>query len=284
MTAMNAHHAHTAQANLPRTVAGVDGTALFHLDWGAGQPVVFLSGWALSSMMWRRQMMHLAERGARTIAYDRRGHGRSADPGRGYDYDTLADDLAAVLEQLEVEGAVLVGHSMAGGEIVRYLTRHGADRVRSIVLLGPTLPFPLRTADNPDGYEQEVFGRLRATLIADFTGWLDANAGPYFVPETPAGTIAWTKATMAECSLHAAIGCFDAMVATDFRAEVARIPRPVLIVHGDADMSAPLELTGRKTAALLPQGRLAVYEGAPHGLYVTHGDRLNAELEASVLG
>ncbi len=267
----------------PTALTASDGATLFHRDWGRGRPVVFLSGWALSSAIWGGQMMHLAECGARCVAYDRRGHGRSSDPGRGYDYDTLADDLAAVLTQLDLQGVTLVGHSMAGGEIVRCLERHGSDRIDRIALLGPTLPFPQKSADNPEGLERAVFDRLRAALLHDYPGWLDDNAGPFFTPETTPGTVAWVKGIMLQVSLQAAIGCFDAMVETDFRAALAAIDLPVLVIHGDSDQSAPLELTGRRTVGLLPRGRLSVYEGAPHGLFVTHRDRLNAELAAFIL-
>lgn len=276
---------HPASALRPadRTIVAADGTVLFHRDWGTGRPVVFLAGWALNSRMWSRAMLRLAECGARTVAFDRRGHGRSADPGRGYDYDTLADDLAAVLDALDLRDAVLVGHSMAGGEIVRCLTRHGRVRVRGIVLLSPTPPFPLQTPDNPGGYERAIFDRLRDAVIDDFPGWLDANARPFFTPDTGAGTVAWVKAMMAESTLHALAGCFDAMVETDFRAELARLDLPALVIHGDRDASAPLEITGAPTAALLPRGRLVVYEGAPHGLFVTDAARLQQDLEAFVL-
>lgn len=270
---------------LPATdeIVAADGTRLFCRDWGSGRPVVFLSGWALSSAMWGSQMMHLVERGARCIAYDRRGHGRSTDPGRGYDYDTLADDLAAVMEQRELERATLVGHSMAGGEIVRYLSRQGPRRVGKIVLLAPTTPFPQKTPDNPGGYERAMFDQLRAALLDDYPGWLDANAGPFFTPNTRPGTVAWVKDMMLQGSLHALVGCFDAMVSTDFRAELATVTVPALVIHGDCDQSAPLDITGRPTAGLLPPGRLIVVEGAPHGLFVTHGDQVNTELERFVL-
>lgn len=264
-------------------ISTTDGTMLFHRDWGAGRPVVFLAGWALSSRMWGRAMLRLAERGARCVAYDRRGHGRSADPGGGYDYDTLADDLAAVMAVLDLRDAVLVGHSMAGGEIVRYLTRHGRDRVRGVVLLAPTLPFPLQAPDNPEGFERSVFDRLRDAVVDDFPGWMDANAAPFFTPDTGAGAVAWVKGMMGESALHALAGCFDAMVGTDFRRELAALDLPALVIHGDADSSAPLELTGRPTAALLPQGRLVVYEGAPHGLFVTHAAQLQLDLERAIL-
>ena len=263
-----------------------DGAELFYRDWGTGRPVVFLSGWTLPSDMWGYQMLPLSEQGLRCIAYDRRGHGQSTDPGRGYDYDTLADDLAAVLDTLDLREVTLVGHSMAAGELVRYLTRHGSRRIARLVFLAPAnTPFLLKTPDNPDGIDASVFEYLRNTLLLrDFPGWLAANARPFVVPETSEAMMGWLMSQMQRCSMKAVIDCNRTMTTTDFRDELPRVSLPTLVIHGDKDASAPLELTGRKTADLIPGAKLKVYEGAPHGLFVTHLERLNSDLLAFARG
>ncbi|KYF79206.1 arylesterase [Sorangium cellulosum] len=257
---------------------------LFHRDWGAGKPVLFLSGWALSSDMWGYQMIDLVDNGLRCVAYDRRGHGRSSDPGRGYEYDTLADDLAAVLEQLDLREVTLVGHSMSGGEIARYLSRHGDRRIARVALLAPTTPMILRAADNPDGIDRHLIEHVRAAIRADYPRWLDENTPPFFVDETPPATREWLRSLMLQCSMKAVIDCNRAMAEADFRDELRRIRVPTLVLQGDRDASAPLALTGQKTAALIPGCRLVVYEGAPHGLFVTHRERLSRDLLAFARG
>ncbi|PTL81436.1 alpha/beta fold hydrolase [Vitiosangium sp. GDMCC 1.1324] len=261
-----------------------DGVELFYRDWGTGKPVVFLSGWTLCSDMWNYQMVPLSDQGLRCIAYDRRGHGRSSDPGRGYDYDTLADDLAAVLEALDLRDVTLVGHSMASGELVRYLSRHGPGRIARLVFLAPAAtPFVRKTADNPDGVDESLFEHVRNNLLLrDFPKWLADNAPPFFVADTSPAIRDWVMSQMLRCSMKATIDCHRAMSSTDFRAELPRISLPTLIIHGDKDASAPLHLTGQKTAQLIPGSRLVVYEGAPHGLFVTHTERLNGDLLAFV--
>ncbi|WP_437735011.1 alpha/beta fold hydrolase [Sorangium sp. So ce1335] len=261
-----------------------DGALLFYRDWGAGKPVLFLSGWALSSDMWGYQMLDLVDEGLRCVAYDRRGHGRSSDPGRGHDYDTLADDLAAVLERLDLREVTLVGHSMSGGEIARYLSRHGDRRIARAVFLAPTTPMILRAADNPDGLDRHLVEHVRGAIRADYPGWLDANAPPFFVDDTSPAMREWVKHLMFECSMKAVIDCHRAMAEADFRDELRRIRVPTLVIHGDRDASAPLALTGQKTAALIPGSRLVVYEGAPHGLFVTHRERLSRDLLAFARG
>lgn len=257
-----------------------DGTELFVRDWGEGRPLVFLSGWTLTSEMWAYQAAELSDQGFRCVAYDRRGHGRSDDPGRGYDYDTLADDLADVLAARDLKDVTLVAHSMASGEIARYMTRHGGARVRSLVFLAPTTPFLTKTADNPMGVPAEVFEQVRQGWLHDFPKWIDENADPFVTPQTSEGMKAWIKQMMTSCSMKAVIECNKTMVSTDFRPDLARIRVPALVIHGNKDASAPLPLTGQRTAALIPGARLLVYEGAPHGLFVTHIDRVNADLLA----
>jgi non-heme chloroperoxidase len=257
-----------------------DGTQLFYRDWGSGAPVVFISGWALTSDTWGYQMAPLSESGVRCIAYDRRGHGRSSDPGRGFDYDTLADDLAAVLEALDLKNVTLVAHSMAGGEAVRYLSRHGSKRVARVALIGATLPFLTKTADNPDGIDPAVFENARRNVILrDFPKALRDNMRPFVVAETSDALVDWVAGHMLRCSMKALVECNRALTATDFRAELARLSVPTLIIHGDRDVSAPLAITGRKTAALVPHAIVKIYEGAPHGLFLTHIERFNRDLQ-----
>ncbi len=273
--------ANPARAAASAHLAGANGVRLFHRDWGQGRPVVFLSGWALSSDCWGYQMLPLSEQGFRTVAYDRRGHGRSDDPGRDYDYDTLADDLAAVLDALDLTGVTLVAHSMAGGEAVRYLTRHGHEgRVDRVLFLAPTLPFLLKTSDNPDGIDRQIFDYVRNVWRHDYAKWLADNERPFFMPDTPQPIMDWGRGLMMQCSMKAVIECNKAMVETDFRTELRKLGVPSLVIQGDRDASAPLALTGARAARLIPGGRLKIYEGAPHGLFLTHVDRVNADLVA----
>jgi len=276
----------TRAANPIRTpfIVTSDGASLFYKDWGKGKPVVFVHSWALNSDMWQYQMIHLADQGLRCVAYDIRGHGRSSDPGRGYDYDTLARDLAAVIEQLNLREVTLVGHSMGCGVIVRYLSRHGPRRVARVALVSPTLPFLLKTEDNPDGVDKIVFERLRATWSKDFPKWLADNARPFFTPETSPEMVQWGIRMCLQASMKALIDCNRADTETDFRRELPKITTPTLIIHGDKDVSTPLESTGRKTARLIPGSQLKVYEGAPHGLMFTHMDRFNHDLLAFIKG
>lgn len=241
---------------LVSAAVAADGARLFVREWGRGRPIVFVASAMLPSDMWTSQMLALSGRGFRCIAFDRRGHGRSSDTGGGYDYDTLADDLAAVMEARDARDAVLVSHSFGGGEVARYLSRHGDAAVGGVVLVAPTTPFLLRTADNPHGVPAEAF----------------------VTPETSAGRRRWIKDLMQRTSLQAVIEMNRVMTRTDFRPELRAIRRPVLVVHGTRDASAPIDLTGRPTAALIPDARLEVYDEAPHGLFMTHAARLNEDL------
>ncbi len=255
-----------------------DGTTLFYQDWGAGRPVLFVHSWAANTSLWQYQMIDLSSRGFRCIAYDQRGFGRSSDPGRGYDYNTLADDLGEVMEKLDLRELTLVGHSMGCGEIVRYVSRHGASRVSRAMLVAPTLPFILKTADNPDGVDKSNLEQLRAGWMKDFPKWLGDNARPFFTPGTSPEMVDWVIRMALQASLKALVDCNHALTETDFRAELTKFKVPTLVVHGDADVSAQIDFTGRKTAGLIPGCQLKVYEGAPHGLMFTHMNRLNADL------
>jgi pimeloyl-ACP methyl ester carboxylesterase len=266
-------------------VAAPDGTSLFVKDWGAGRPVVFVHSAYMSSDVWEYQMAHLAGRGFRCVAYDRRGHGRSGQPGGGFDYDTLAGDLASVIEALDLRGVTLVGHSMAGGEIVRYLSRRGAARVARIALVATTLPFPMKTDDNPEGVDMGVVEASRRAIAKDRPKWFADGVAGFFgagTAESPVSPemVRWALDMCMQSSIQAALECQRAIVETDFRAELRGLKVPALVIHGDADQSTPLELTGRRTARAIPGARLLVYEGAPHGLVLTHRDRLGRDLAA----
>jgi non-heme chloroperoxidase len=235
--------------------------------------------------MWQYQMLALTERGMRCVAYDRRGHGRSDQPGRGYDYDSLADDLAAVLDGLDLREVTLVGHSMGTGEIVRYLTRHGDARVDRVILVSPIGPFPLQTDDNPNGFPGTVAEAIRSSWKRDFPAWIEANADEYVGKgrrgcDVSSGVVAWTIQDMLRTSLLAAVECNRTCIETDQRTEYGAVAVPTLIIQGDHDASIPIELSGRVAANLIPESVLMVYEDAPHALYLTHGDRLADDIWA----
>jgi pimeloyl-ACP methyl ester carboxylesterase len=263
----------------PPMIRTADGANLAYTDWGeGGAPVVFVSAWACPSRMWQAQIAALSERGVRCIAFDRRGHGRSPDPGRGYDIDTLADDLGAVLEQLDLTDVTLVGHSMGCAEIIRYLARHGGGRVRRAVLLAPAAPCLTQTADNPYGAPAAVHEQIRQAWIADFPKWVADNARPFYAPETSPEMVDYGARMLLECPLPVALACNRALTTADLRADCAKVRVPTLVVHGDADASAPLEATGKRVAALIPGARLVVLPGAPHGLFTTHAAVVNGHI------
>ncbi|MFJ6623141.1 alpha/beta fold hydrolase [Kitasatospora sp. NPDC091335] len=269
-------------------VTAKDGTRLHYEDWGTGRPVVLLCSATMNSRMWEFQAPYLAGRGLRCILPDRRGFGRSDRPWNGYDYDTLADDLASLMGHLELRDATLVGYAMGGGEAVRYLARHGSDQVARLALVCSTTPYLLRAQDNPDGVDPAVLEQVTAAMAADrpryvseivapFFGGPGATADSHTVSPQLAG---WITGQALDGSLRASVEITRTLLTEDLREDVRGIGLPTLIVHGDADVSAPLELCARRTAALIPGGEVVVYEGAAHGLFVTHADRLNAELLA----
>ena len=262
----------------PARIRTSDGTELFYRDWGRGKPALFVHAWALSSKMWAYQIAHLGEHGVRCIAFDRRGHGRSDVPNGGYDLDTLADDLASVIEQLDLHDVALVGMSAGANEILNYVDRYGTDRVSRIALLGPTTPFVMRTADNPYGAPLEYFEQNWKTWSSDFPKWVEDNKLPFFTPETSPQMMDWLISILLEVSIPVAIATNRGIVTKDLRPVLAKVDRPVLILQGDKDQSAPLELTGRLTAAGIKGAVLKVYPGGPHGLFVTHMMEVNADL------
>jgi pimeloyl-ACP methyl ester carboxylesterase len=264
---------------LPRSsVRASDGTRLFVREWGSGQPILFVHSWALSSEMWARQFVTLGAQGFRCIAYDRRGHGRSDAPPHGYDMDTLADDLAQVIEGLELSDLLLVGHSMGAAEIVRYLATRGSERISRVALFAPATPFMLQTDDNPLGLPLEAVEAIRAHCEADFPGFVEANKRPFFAQDTSLELMDWLARMMMSTPLPVALATQRSSTEADLRADLRSISVPVLVIQGDRDMSAPLEITGRPTAAAIADCQLKIYPGAPHGLFLTHADRLNADL------
>jgi non-heme chloroperoxidase len=264
-------------------IATDDGVSLFHRDWGAGRAVVFVHAWALSSEFWEYPMMPLVGQGLRCVAYDRRSHGRSSDPGHGCDFDRLADDLATVIEKLDLREITLVGHSMGGGEVIRYLSRHGSARVARVVLIAATAPLMVKTPDFPEGLDKGLLDGLRAMLLRDRAKWVGDNSAPFWVRDTSPEMIQWGQRMALQCSLKAMVDSTRHMTETDFRAEMRRITVPTLIVHGTADRSVPVHL-GRIAAKLVPGCRYEEYEDAPHGLPITHLDRLTRDLLAFVKG
>jgi pimeloyl-ACP methyl ester carboxylesterase len=254
---------------------------LFYREWGAGRPIVFVHGWAVNCDVWQYQLMALSTH-TRCIAYDKRGHGRSTDPGSGYDYDTLADDLACVLEDLNLTDVVLVGHSMGPAEIVRYLTRHGDARISRLVLISPALPFMLKTPDNPGGIDGAIFQNRRQQWSQDLPRFLAENARSIVMGETSAETVAWIAGMGLQAAPKALFDLNHAITETDLRADVGRVRLPTLIIHGSEDKSAPVALTSRVLARIVAQSELRIYDGAPHCLLVTHQSLLNADLDAWV--
>jgi len=264
-----------------------DHTRLFYGDGGTGKPIVFVASAWLDSRMWEFQIPYLVDHGFRCIAYDRRGHGRSDWPWDGYDYDTLADDLATLLEHLDLRDLTLVSHSAGAGEIVRYLARHGAARVAQIAIVSGTTPGLMKRADNPEGIEIELVRADLAMRTADRPKWYAENAAGFFGVGLPGIRMSpeFTEFVIRQCldcSARATAQVFLTGFTSDFRDQLRAINIPTLIVHGDRDIQAPLELCGRKTAQLVRQSTLRVYENAAHGLFLTHADRLNADLLAFV--
>jgi non-heme chloroperoxidase len=260
-----------------------DGVSLFYRDWGVGRPVVLVHAWGLNSDFWEYQMVRLASEGVRCVAYDRRSHGRSSDPGRGCDYDRLADDLATVLRALDLNGVTLVGHSMGGGEVIRYLSRHGSGRVERAVLIAATAPLIVKTPDFSEGLDPSILEGLRLALIRDRAKWAADNSAPFWVADTSPEMMQWGQRMLLQCSLKAMVDATHTMTETDFRAEMRNITVPTMIVHGTADRSVPVQF-GRLAATLVRGCRFEEYEGAPHGLPITHMERLNRDLLAFIHG
>lgn len=266
-----------------------DGTEIYYNDWGTGKPVVLIHGWPLSGAMWEHQATFLASSGYRVIAYDRRGFGKSSQPFGGHEYDTLADDLAQLMEGLNLTGATLVGFSMGGGEVVRYLSRYGSARVAKAVLVSSVAPFMLKTDDNPDGTPESVFDDFHKNLLKDRFAFLN-DFGPKFYGRTlvnhsvSEAVLNWTFGLAAVASPKATMDDVRAFSSTDFRAEMKGITTPFLVIHGTSDGTVPIDAAGRAAAKILPNATLIEYDGEPHGLFMTAPDRLNADLLSFIGG
>lgn len=262
-----------------------DGTRIHHRDWGRGRPIAFVAPWGLCSDWWDIPVISLCGRGGwRCVSFDRRGHARSEDPCRGYDFDTLADDIAAILDGLNLHNVVLVGHSLGGAEVVRYLTRHSGQRVSHAVLIAPTTPGNIQTEENPGGTPRETLQKIYESLKHDLPH-LAAQAAPDFfgVPKnsvSPETMEWWGRMFLDRCSIKVLSDLFKLLNETDFRTELRTIRTPTLILQGDIDKSASLELNARPTQELIAGSRLIVYENAAHGLPYTHTDRMLADIVA----
>ena len=260
-----------------------DGTQLYYKDWGAGQPVVFSHGWPLSADAFEDQMNYLVNQGFRCIAHDRRGHGRSSQPFNGNDLDTYADDLAELVQFLDLKGAVHVGHSTGGGEVARYIGRHGTGRVAGAVLIGAITPLMLKTASNPGGLPVEVFDGLRANVQADRSQFFKDLSAPFYGANRPGSNVSqglrdsfWLQGML--CGFPAAYYCIKAFSETDCTEDLKKFDIPTLILHGDDDQIVPIVAAGLLSAKIVKGAQLKVYPGAPHGMCSTLKDKVNADL------
>ena len=260
-----------------------DGISLHVKDNGKGRPVVLIHGWPLSGDMFEYQTVALLEAGYRVITYDRRGFGQSGHPADNYDYDTFADDLAAVLDKLDIQGANLVGFSMGGGEVARYLSRHGASRIAKVALISSVVPYLLKDGSNPGGVDQSVFDDMKTQIRKDRFAFLQTFGKQFYgvgVVSKPVSQalLDWTFILAVMASPLATIRCVDAFGKTDFRKDLPSFTIPTLIVHGTSDKTVPIDAAGRAAAKGIPGAKLVEYDGEPHGLLATVPDRLNADL------
>ena len=271
-------------------VTAKDGAQIFYKDWGSGQPIVFSHGWPLTADDWDAQMMFFADRGYRAIAHDRRGHGRSSQTWDGNEMDTYADDLRALIEALDLKDAIHVGHSTGGGEVARYLGRHGTDRASRAVLIGAVPPVMVKKESNPEGTPIEVFDGFRAALLADRAQmFIDVPTGPFYGFNRPGAKVSqglidkwWLQGMLGGVKGH--YDCIKAFSETDFTEDLKRIDIPVLLMHGDDDQIVPIHDAALKGIKLLQKGMLKVYPGLPHGMASTHAEIINNDLLAWLNG
>ena len=267
------------------TITAQDGTQIYFKDWGTGQPVVFSHGWPLSSDAWEDQMNFLADHGFRCVAYDRRGHGRSGQPWNGNDMNTYADDLSALVQALDLQNAIHVGHSTGGGEVARYIGRHGNDRVAKAVLIGAVPPLMLKTANNPGGLPMEAFDQIRAGVHNDRAQFFKDLSAPFYGANRPNSKVSqglrdsfWIQGMMA--GYKAVYDCIKAFSETDFTEDLKKINVPTLILHGDDDQIVPIADSAYLSAKMVKGATLKVVPGAPHGMCSTLKDQINSELLA----
>jgi len=264
-----------------------DGTVIHFKDWGTGTPVVFSHGWPLQGDAWEDQMMFLASHGYRVIAHDRRGHGLSSQPWQGNNMDTYADDLAALLDALDIKGATLVGHSTGGGEVAHYIGRHGEKRVAKAVLVGAVPPQMVQSPTNPGGLPMSVFDGIRAGVLADRSQFFKDLSGPFYGANRPGSKVTqgqrdtfWLQGM--QCGIKNAYDCIKEFSEVDYTADLKKITVPTLVVHGSDDQIVPIDASGKASAKIIKNAKLIIYEGAPHGLPTTHKDRLNEDLLAFI--
>jgi non-heme chloroperoxidase len=267
------------------TITTKDGTQIFYKDWGHGRPVVFSHGWPLNSDAWDEQLMFLASQGYRAIAHDRRGHGRSSQPWNGNEMDTYADDLAELVEKLDLKDAVHVGHSTGGGEVARYIGRHGSGRVAKALLVGAVPPLMLKTAANPGGLPMDVFDGIRAGVAKDRSQFYKDLSIPFYGANRPGSTVSqgqrdqfWLQGM--QVGLKGAYDCIKAFSETDFNEDLKKFDVPTLFIHGDDDQIVPIGAAALMASKIVKGATLKIYPGAPHGLTATHRDQFNADLLA----
>ncbi len=269
------------------TITTKDGTSIFYKDWGKGQPIVWSHGWPLNADAWDEQLYYFASKGFRVLAHDRRGHGRSSQPWGGNDMDTYADDLASLIEKLELRDVVLVGHSTGGGEITRYMGRHGTRRLAKAALIGAVPPLMLKTEANPGGLPISVFDELRAGVASDRSQFYSDLSAAFYGANRPGSDVSqglrdqfWLQSM--QVGLRAALDCIKAFSETDFTEDLEKIDVPTLILHGDDDQIVPIDASARRSAQIVAKATLKVYPGAPHGLSATHREQFDEDLLAFI--
>jgi len=269
------------------TITTHDGTRIFYKDWGHGRPVVFSHGWPLNADAWDEQLVFFASRGYRAIAHDRRGHGRSSQPWDGNDMDTYADDLSTLIEELDLDDAILVGHSTGGGEVTRTIGRHGTKRVAKVALVSAVPPLMLKTGTNPGGLPLAAFDAMRAGITSDRSQFYKDLSAPFYGANRPGSKVSqglrdsfWLECM--QVGLKGALDCIKAFSETDFTEDLKKIDVPTLILHGDDDQIVPIGASARRSSTIVRNAVLKVYPGAPHGLTATHQERFNADLLAFI--